>query len=104
MAGSSGDRSIPTPYAFFFLLIHSQEATIWSTDTAFTLQNYFQSLPLKPHYRYSSIICYGTLSHQFLKLPLKRMCAKNLIRSGGEIQDMCTPLHTDFSGRRITEL
>ena len=90
MTGSLGDLSFPTALCLFFLLIFSQEAATRSTDTAFTLQNHIHSLPANPHYRYSNIICDATVSHQFSKLPLKRVCAKNLASSSGETQDTST--------------
>lgn len=45
-----------------------------------------------------------TLSHQILKLPLKRVSAKNLVSYDGETQDTSISLDTGFSGTQITEL
>ena len=104
MAGSSKDPSTPTALRYFFPLIHSQEATIWSTDPAFILQNYFHSLRAKSQYPYFKTICYSTVLHEFSKLLLKRVCAKNLVSYGGKTQDTSTPHDTNFSSTQVIEL
>jgi len=86
---------------FLLIILYSKEAEICSTDTAFTLRNYFHSLPAKPYIIQTSS---ATLTCQFSKLPLNRAGAKNLVSYSGETQDTSTPPDTGFSDAQATEL